>query len=464
MKNILKYSFIWLSAFMLTGLNGCKEDIVLENIDSDRYQLDDGNYGSIVDQEGKRSFSIVEFSKVKINRFYLSLSETAAADVAGTFEVDVELLNQYNTENSSSYELLPAEAYELAGGITLKAGEKKSSAAILEVKTIDALDANKTYALPLKVRVSSGNVNVNTNKNSFILFVKDLTKLPDTEKANGIKVISCTRINPLNHLAFTLKKSNKLLIDMFILFSTDIKFNPETGRLYLYSDSDVTEYLQNSKKYFKPLQDRGMKVVISILGGHEACGISNLSEETAKEFALELKHFCDAYGLDGIFFDDEYSKYVTPPPPGFVRPSTEAVSRLIYETKKIMPDKLMTVYGWSTTRYLVEVDGHQPGDYIDWAIVDYGVGPWGLDKKYKGLPKTGMSIYSQEFAQNRYASEGSLQQIVDGGYGGNMIFSLNPFTGNWDEQKNALKRIAKVLYKDELDIWDDSKFLKPAKK
>lgn len=454
----ITYSYIALILISLFGLISCEDKVELNNVDSEKYRLNETNIATILDKDGKRDFSIIKFTNSATNSFYLNLTKTVKTDFKAIFEVDTELLKKYNADNNSSIELLPKDAYDLNLEVTVQKGKKKSSPANLNLKTIDALDSDKMYALPLKVKTSSNEININTKNNEFILFVKDLSKLSDAAKSNGIKIISCTGINPLNHLGFTLKNSNKLLIDMVIMFSAGMKIDPESGRIYLYCGGKFNDYLQNSDKYIKPLRDRGIKVLISILGAREACGVSNLNDETAKEFAQELNRFCKAYNLDGVFFDDEYSNYVSPPPAGYVSPSRAAASRLCYETKKAMPDKLVTVYGWSNTRSLVEIDGHQPGEYIDYAIVDYGNGPYGLENDYKGLPKSGMSIYSQEFAQSRFAREYGLQTIVNDGYGANMIFSLNPFYHNWGAQKDALKRIAKVLYNDELVIWDESNF------
>ena len=82
-----------------------------------------------------------------------------------------------------------------------------------------------------------------------------------------------------------------------------------------------------------------MKVILGILGNHDRSGVANLSKEGAIKFAQELKAVVEAYELDGVFFDDEYSSYGSYP--GFVTPSVEAASRLCYECKRIMPDKLI---------------------------------------------------------------------------------------------------------------------------
>ena len=93
-----------------------------------------------------------------------------------------------------------------------------------------------------------------------------------------------------------------------------------------------------------------------------------------------------------------------------------------------MPDKLMEVYVYSRTGSLYEVDGHQPGEYIDYAIQDYGRYS-DLARNYPGLAKKGMIQASSEFAQGRIISSWDAERIKSEGYGGTMVFSLNPNNG-----------------------------------
>lgn len=265
--------------------------------------------------------------------------------------------------------------------------------------------------------------------------------------------------NPLNNLCFTLKSSGKPLIDMVILFSANINYSNETCRVYVYNNPNVQHLLDNREKYLKPLQDRGIKVVLSILGNHDRSGVANLADETARQFAQELKAVCDAYKLDGIFFDDEYSRYQNPPPPGFVSPSSGAASRLCHETKRAMPDRLVCAYVYSSTRSLPAVDGHESGTFVDYRIHDYG-GSYDLSRNYPGMPKSGMALYSQEFAQGRIASDDNLRRLRGNGYGAHMIFAMDPNRSNFDwRQKPAMESIARVLFDDEL-VYDEKPYKK----
>lgn len=264
--------------------------------------------------------------------------------------------------------------------------------------------------------------------------------------------------NPLNNLCFRLKNSGKYLVDMVILFSANINYNNETGKVYVYNNPNVQHLLNNREKYLQPLQDAGMKVVLGILGNHDRAGVANLADETARAYAQELKSVCEAYNLDGVFFDDEYTAEIYPAPPGFVGSSSAAASRLCYETKKAMPDKLVTVYVYSSTSRLPEIDGVESGKFVDYGIHDYGRG-YDLSSNYPGMPKNRMALYSQEFNRGYWASESSLQDLRARN-GAHMIFAMDPNRSNFTRgQIPAMQQIAVHLFDDEL-VYDGKPYKK----
>ena len=112
--------------------------------------------------------------------------------------------------------------------------------------------------------------------------------------------------------------------------------------------------------------------------------------------------------------------------PGFT--TYNNFSRLAYECKKAMPDKLVQAYVYSGTGSASEVEGKQPGEFIDYGIQDYGRYS-DLSGSYPGMAKSGMIQASSEFARGSIISESRARQIVTDGYGGTMIFSLNPGNG-----------------------------------
>lgn len=442
----------------------CDESIEVGTADESGYVTTNEVLGYTINNEGKRSTSLVELRQQSNTVLYLDLSKNAPQNVSGTFKYDQSVLAAYNAANESNYELFPESLVTLseAGAITIEKGSKKSKGVSVDIRANESLKEEVTYVIPISASTQTEGVKLSAEASNFLIFVKDYSKLPDCNKSTGIKVISCMEVNdtnPLNNLCFTLKNSGKPLVDMLILFSANINYNAETGRVYVFNNPNVQHLLDNRLKYFKPLQDRGMKIVLGILGNHDRAGVANLADETAKAFAQELKGVCDAYHLDGVFFDDEYTEHMYPAPPGFVSNSSAAASRLCYEVKQAMPDRLVCAYAYSTTSYLPAIEGQTSGQFVDYGIHDYG-GSSDLSGNYPGMPKSGMALYSQEFSQGRIASESNLRRMRDNGYGANMIFAMDPFRTNFKStQKVAMERMARALYDDEL-VYDEKPYKK----
>ena len=260
--------------------------------------------------------------------------------------------------------------------------------------------------------------------------------------------------NPLNNLRYTLKSSGKYMVDALVMFSGNINYNAETGRVYFYPNDNIQAILDNREKYLKPLKDRGMKVIMGVMCNHDRACISNLAPETARLFAQELKAVCDAYDLDGIFWDDEYCSPITPPPAGFERRNVTAWSRLAYEVWKLQPERWNIAYGYSMTGSAVEIDGVEPGKFISYCLPDYSSSyttSW--LSGYPGMTVSQLGGCSMEFAQGRwYASESTLRSMRDEGFGAMMVFAMDPFRTNASGQESAMGKLAKAFYDDEVVV------------
>jgi len=469
----MKYlkSKYWIAAFMLAGglLTACSEDITVGTLDENRYSTGDGSVmGYISDNNGKRMFSNVEFRDA--GDMYLQLKTTAklASEATVAVSYDETILTEYNNTYGTTYEVFPQAKVTLADGgtISLNKGSEQSAAMEISYTSDGSLSPEKSYVIPLRMKVTSGDFKLAEADQTRMIFIKDLTGIPDCTKyvdgAPGVKVFSCMEVNdtnPLNNLSFTLASNGKPLVDALIIFSANINYNEETGRVYIFNNENVKAILDNREKYLKPLQDRGIKIILGLLGNHDRSGIANMSKETAQEFAKEVKAMCDAYQLDGIFVDDEYSNYeysnITP---GFVYPGKEPAARLCYEVKKIQPERWVVAYCYSTTYGLPAIDGMNSGEFVDYALHDYG-GSSDLTSYFPGMPKSNMGLYSQEFSQGRTASESNLKRMRDNGYLSHMIFAMDPNRSNFALQYLAMQRMARAFYDDEL-VFDGIKYPK----
>ncbi len=482
MRNIVfkNNSFIKFSLAGLLFFTAC-EDKSIEgpsSINEDMYQGSDASFAYLIDEEGKKNSSLVEFRKEGTTNVYVALSKGAESEVTGTLKYNESALEAYNSEHETNYKAFPENLVEFNGALQIAKGTLKSKKISIRLKTGNVLDSQQTYVLPLSIELTSKEVSLSEVGTNYLLFIKDLSKIPDPKKVpdpqkfpEGIKIFNCMEgnetANPLNNLCFKLKNSGKPLIDAVILFGININYNADEGRVYVQLNDYWTHILNNRKKYLKPLQDAGMKVILGLLGNHDHTGIANLSDETARDYAQELKAVCDAYHLDGVFFDDEYSSYKGEAPEGysegFVSPSPRAASRLLYETKQAMPDRLVIAYVYSNTKSLNAVDGHEAGTYVDYGLNDYPRS-YDLSEKYPGMPKSRMGLYSQEFEQGMYASQRKLEDLRTNGYGAHMIFAMDANRGGpYDDkhrgrfinkQYKALQLLAKVLYDDELETYD----------
>ena len=464
MMNYSKYIKV-LGITALMSLSACADDITIGDADENKYTSAQGLTVYTCDADGRSANTFTELRGNGIVDLYVIANANVPAGVSATVTYDELALTAYNGANGTKFEAFPQANVAIGQAATIAAGETKSASPITITLTSPGnLNPDETYAIPLKVTATGANVAASAQYR--VILVRDLSSMPDATKyvrdadgnlVPGMKIFSCMEVNdtnPLNNICFTLKNSGKPLVDAVILFSSNINYNSETGRVYVFNNENCQAIFDQRDKYLKPLKDRGIKVILSILGNHDRSGVANLSDEAARVFAQEVKAMCDAYDLDGVFLDDEYSAYENPVPPGFVNPSYEACSRLYYELKRAMPDRITVAYGYGRTQYLTDVDGHKCGEYLDYALADYGSTV--NNTMYPGLPLSGMGNYSSEYARNYiYTSEDKLKSMREEGYGAYMIFAMDPNRSNVNQQIESMGNIAKYLFDDELVVDDN---------
>ncbi|SFG05445.1 BT_3987 domain-containing protein [Prevotella sp. KH2C16] len=416
LNNIKTLAFALLASGFMAS---CSESIDVAGVSEGQYQKPANRLAFLTDKYGLSNQDSLIFNEEGSTDFYVNVTDASANAQTYTIVYDATALNNYNMAHGTSFEALPEALVTIEGTATVAAGAQQSDAVKVSYKSADNLEKNGVYAIPLKV--TGADAQTSQDKGEFVLFVRDITKMPNCHKDNGLQVISCMEVNddnPLYNLCFTLENSGKYFFDQVILFSGNINYNSETQEVYNYNNENVSHLLEYKEKYLEPLQQKGMKVILGILGNHDRSAVTNLNDEACKHFAADLKAVCEAYDLDGIFFDDEYSSPGNYP--GFV--SYNNFARLAYECKMAMPDKLMEAYVYSGTSSCAQVNGIQP---IDYAVHDYG-GSYDVSSNYPGLDKKGMILNSMEFARGRYSNKSSFEKIKNNGYGGTMIFSLGP--------------------------------------
>jgi hypothetical protein len=180
----------------------------------------------------------------------------------------------------------------------------------------------------------------------------------------GVCYVEVNNNNMLNAGSYTLQNTNRQLFDVAIIFAANINYDVSKNRAYISNNNNVTKVLNDVNTYVKPLQQKGIKVLLDLLGNHQGAGISNFpNREAAKDFALQVAHTVYTYGLDGVDLDDEYAGYGNN---GTGQPNNSSFVMLLQELKAAMPDKLITFYyyGPATTRQTY--NGDLAGNYINY--------------------------------------------------------------------------------------------------
>lgn len=164
-------------------------------------------------------------------------------------------------------------------------------------------------------------------------------------------------VNPLNTLCYEM--NGKPFFNYVILFAANINGTSE-GRAELGYKGGKLERALNET--VKPLQAKGVKVLLSILGNHTGLGFANLTDEQVEDFANQIKTVVDTYNLDGVDFDDEYAEYGSN---GFMPANTASYANLISAVRsKLGSGKLITIYDVDTgnSKTLTAVR-----ECVDWA-------------------------------------------------------------------------------------------------
>ena len=89
--------------------------------------------------------------------------------------------------------------------------------------------------------------------------------------------------NPLNAGEYTIGDEKAPFFDIVSIFAANINLDKE-GSPYISCNEQTTFVLHNADRIIRPLQEKGIKVHLSILGNHDDAGMRSLSDEGAKVF------------------------------------------------------------------------------------------------------------------------------------------------------------------------------------
>lgn len=441
-----------ISSFALAALlaiTACEKGYEVEVIgNAPRYQSAQNAIVSLRNDDGQAYFTNVEMRKdqetINITGRLLGSASTVSPEATLSFG-DAAMVENYNATYGTSYEMFPIENASLSSEeLFFDMGEEESETVAVSLDA-SGLREDVTYMLPLVTGTDSKNT---VAGEPMYLLVKDYRSIPDNNK--GVKIFHCVESDDhhlLDLLAFRLKKTNQYLIDVQIIFTSggDVKFDATTGEIRMPSNRGTIGHLSRQKEILDEARKRGVKTICTITTN----GINQLETSTAKVFARKLADFVYAQGLDGLFFDTEYSGYDQRP--GISGSSTDKMARFLLELKRAMPDKMVVVYLYgalSGLRNVSESDGVPLKDFVDYGLNDYGASivPSALGKEQVG-------IYSDNFSSGymRICCNSESTCKAAGEYGAHMFYCLNASQYNTHYRtRQCLDNIAKFWYNDEI--------------
>ena len=143
------YSFILLLMMVMMVVSACKKTTSFEDV---------------ILITGTQENKLVKFTVEGVPSSFgvtATATDKVESDVNVSFEVDTTLVEQYNTEMSAKYYVLPKGSYELVGNTAvIKAGTNVSNAVTVYIRSLDKFVDGRTYILPVTIKNVTGSMSV----------------------------------------------------------------------------------------------------------------------------------------------------------------------------------------------------------------------------------------------------------------------------------------------------------------
>ena len=267
---------------------------------------------------------------------------------------------------------------------------------------------------------------------------KEVNVLPETENEvsstvatkSGLTVEKPLKIvtyvetndaNPLNAGDYFMSDETTPFVDIVELFAANIHKETVNGvvRPTLYLNDKLTPVLEDGGylTYVKPLQDLGIKVVLTVLGDWQNIGVASMNSTQQQQFAAILAYAVNRYGLDGIGFDDEYYGTIS-------TVSNSFGNIILYLRNLIGDDKLITVFDYGHTGSS-QINSTAAAE-IDYAYTDFSY--WNTYSYISGMNSTparwAPCSYNLSYSFNSTYQTYYAQLAVNNDYGVIMFFNL----------------------------------------
>jgi len=211
------------------------------------------------------------------------------------------------------------------------------------------------------------------------------------------------------------------VFDVAVIFAANINYDTGTRAAYLHFNENVQRVLDNAATEIRPLQQKGIKVVLSVLGNHQGAGFANFpTQQAASTFAKQLSDTVAKYGLDGIDFDDEYAEYGRN---GTGQPNSSSFVHLVTALRANMPNKIISLYNIGPAASRLSSGGVDVSSKFDYAWNPY-YGSWQVPGI--ALPKSKLSPAAVEIGRTSRTTVTDLaRRTVSEAYGVYLTYNLD---------------------------------------
>ncbi|WP_447640858.1 MULTISPECIES: BT_3987 domain-containing protein [Chitinophagaceae] len=417
----------------------CNKQVRLQDIEAS--SLGGNDSLQLVDkQHPTQTETIIETSGI----YTFTLSTKSPASQTDTLSPDLSgwdaLVKSYNTYmQAQEYQVLPTANFSID---PVQLGKGATAVDItVNIKDLDNLDQGN-YVLPLRYTYDGQSVihiiRIQKDAPYTALSAANPKPMPAgtyncPNRTDPMKMVAYVQTNDWdirNYGQFLLKNSQKPVFDYVVMFAANMNYDIVKKQRYLAFNDKLQPYVRDPQRFIKPLKDRGIKVVLTILPNHQGVGYFNFqSYEDAVSFAQDCKNWADKLGIDGFDIDEEYADYSVRPE--LPTKGTQSSFWFLRAMKTVMPDKILTLYdyGFNLSSSSRDDQGKAAVDYIDVSWSDYNV-TGGSSIGMPGNRYGNRSIEANNYASyfNLTYSGTALTNAANGNlnscYGLQMVFNL----------------------------------------
>ncbi|MYY82568.1 chitinase [Streptomyces sp. SID335] len=244
---------------------------------------------------------------------------------------------------------------------------------------------------------------------------------PKKQGPTSVAYVEVNNNSMLNVGKYRLANGGGNAFDVAVIFAANINYDTTKKAAYLHFNENVQRVLDNAVTEIRPLQEKGIKVVLSVLGNHQGAGFANFpSKQAASTFAKQLSDTVSKYRLDGIDFDDEYAEYGNN---GTGQPNASSFVHLVTALRANMPDKIISLYNIGPAASRLSYGGVDISSKFTYAWNPY-YGTWQVPGI--SLPKSKLSPAAVEIGGTSRSTVANLaRRTVNEGYGVYLTYNLD---------------------------------------